>query len=170
MTKKKSDRKLDDSVTGETTEMNEEVKQIEELKSKNNDLLRTLQMIQADFENYKKRVERDRVSHSAMSNKDLILSILPAIDNFEIALKSKKSSLEDFVKGIELIYSQLLDILRKEGLSPIETFEKKFDPKLHECLMQEESDKESGTIIEEFQKGYTLKEVVVRPSKVKIAK
>lgn len=142
----------------------------EELSTKNDELLKTLQMVQAEFENYKKRVERDRTAYSDMSNKDLILSLLPALDNFEIALKSHKNSFEDFLKGMELIYSQLLDILSKEGLHSIETFDKKFDPRFHECLMQEDSDKDSGMILEEFQKGYTLKDKVIRPSKVKISK
>jgi molecular chaperone GrpE len=74
------------------------------------------------------------------------------------------------LKGIELIYAQLLDVLKKEGLQAIESLHVPFNPHKHECLMQEDSDKESGTIIEEFQKGYMLKEIVIRPAKVKIAK
>jgi molecular chaperone GrpE len=145
---------------------------MQQLKEKNTDLLKTVQMLQAEFENYKKRVDRDRQSHADMSNKSLILNILPVIDNFEMALKSEehKTANQDFLKGIELIYAQLLDVLKKEGLQAIESLHVPFNPHKHECLMQEDSDKESGTIIEEFQKGYMLKEIVIRPAKVKIAK
>jgi molecular chaperone GrpE len=146
--------------------------EMQQLKEKNTDLLKTVQMLQAEFENYKKRVDRDRQSHADMSNKSLILNILPVIDNFEMALKSEehKQANQDFLKGIELIYAQLLDVLKKEGLQAIESLHVPFNPHKHECLMQEDSDKESGTIIEEFQKGYMLKEIVIRPAKVKIAK
>ena len=148
----------------------ENLEKIDLLESKNADLLKTIQMTQAEFENYRKRVERDRALHSEMSNKDLILNLLPALDNFEIAFKSQKSSFEDFMKGMELIYSQMLDILKKEGLEPINAIGERFNPHFHECLLQEESDKDSGTVIEEFQKGYLLREKVIRPTKVKIAK
>lgn len=146
--------------------------EVEILKEKNADLLKTVQMLQAEFENYQKRVDRDRQAHSAMSNKSLILNILPVIDNFEMALKSEehKTANDDFIKGIELIYAQMLDVLKKEGLRAIQTENQKFNPYQHECLMQEESEQETGTIIEEFQKGYMLKEQVIRPAKVKIAK
>lgn len=144
--------------------------EVDILKEKNADLLKTVQMLQAEFENYKKRVDRDRQVQVTMANKDLILSILPVLDNFEIALASHKDVDKEFLKGMELIYSQLFDILKKQGLEPIATLEQKFDPYKHECLMQGDSDKESGTIIEEFQKGYMLNETVIRPAKVKIAK
>ncbi len=142
---------------------------VETLKTQNNNLLSTLKYVQAEFENYKKRVDRDRKLQIEMSTKEVMLDILPVIDNFEIALKSTKES-NEFVKGMELIYSQLLDVLKKQGLTPIDTFETKFNPHVHECMMQEESEKESGIILEEFQKGYMLNGVVIRPSKVKVAK
>lgn len=142
---------------------------LESLKAQNDNLLSTLKYVQAEFENYKKRVDRDRKQQIEMSTKEVMLDILPVIDNFEIALKSPKES-NEFVKGMELIYSQLLDVLKKQGLTPIDTFETKFNPHVHECMMQEESEKESGIILEEFQKGYMLNGVVIRPSKVKVAK
>ncbi len=148
----------------------------EDLKQKNEDLLSTLRMVQAEFENYKKRVERDRESLIKNSNKDLIMDILPIIDNLEIALQSQeknvdeKEELSEFVKGVELIYSQLIDMLKRAGVEQIDAYGKSFDPHYHECLMQAESDKESGTVIEQFQKGYILNGSVIRPAKVKVAK
>ncbi len=157
---------------------------IYELEEKNADLLSTLKMVQADFENYKKRVERDRKESVEMSNKELIMNLLPILDNFGIALQSygkssdemtdedsdEGSGLKEFLKGVELIYSQFLDSLKKEGVEQIRSVGEKFDPRFHECLMQGDSEEESGTIIEEFQKGYTLKDKVIRPAKVKVAK
>lgn len=145
----------------------------EDLEKKNEELLNTLRMVQAEFENYKKRVERDRENLVKNANKDLILEILPIIDNFEMALQTYDGSTEElpeFAKGIELIYSQLIDVLKRAGVEQIEAEGKKFDPHHHECLMQVESDKESGIVIEQFQKGYTFNGMVIRPSKVRVAK
>lgn len=150
--------------------------EIEVLKQKNVELLKTAQYVQAEFQNYKNRVERDRTEHSQYANKDLVVNILPVLDNFELAIKSanehkkEKNIDEEFLKGTELIYSQLLDILKKEGLEQIDTFNEAFNPYKHECLMQGESEKEPNTIIEEFQKGYVLKDKVIRHAKVKVAK
>ncbi len=152
---------------------------ITELENKNAELLNTLRMVQAEFENYKKRVERDRESQIRNSNRDLILEILPIMDNLEIALQSHarssegkevKDEMSEFVKGIELIYSQMMDVLKKNGVRPIAALGEKFDPHFHECMMQSDSDEESGKIIEEFQKGYMMGEMVIRPSKVKISR
>ena len=94
--------------------------------------------------------------------------MLPILDSFELALQNKKEK-EEFVKGVELIYSQLHDLLEKEGVKKIEET-KKFDPYLHEALMQKEGDKEDGIILEELQKGYMLNEVIIRPTKVVVSK
>ena len=138
-------------------------------KEKINELTRLLQITQAEFENYKKRVERDKQTFCELSNKAFIEKILPVIDNFELALKNVKDN-SDFVKGMELIYSQLLTLLEKEGVKPINAVGEMFDPYLHEALMQEESDKKVNTVLEEFQKGYFLKDKVLRHTKVKVAK
>ena len=128
-----------------------------------------LKQIQADFENYKKRADQEKIDCIQTSSKYIIEKLLPILDNFELALKHTKNQ-EEFIKGVELIYSQLYELLEKEGLKPINAENNKFDPYLHEALIQEESDKEENTVIEELQKGYLFKGNVLRHSKVKIAK
>lgn len=133
------------------------------------ELTQILQHIQADFENYKKRIEIEKAEFIKYANKDLILNILPVLDNFELALKHT-SNKEEFIKGIDLVYANLRDILGKTGLKPIQALKTQFDPEKHEALMQENSKEKQGTIIEEFQKGYILNDKVIRPTKVKVAK
>ncbi|MFA6888022.1 MAG: nucleotide exchange factor GrpE [Candidatus Woesearchaeota archaeon] len=126
------------------------------------DLTDTLQRLQAEFENYRKRSDRECNEFRQYANKKLIQDLLPLLDNFDLALKSVKD------EGFRLIYSQLLEILGKYGLKKI-SCEGKFNPKIHEALLQEVSDKDQGTILEELQKGYIVGEVVLRPARVKIA-
>ena len=125
--------------------------------------------MQAEFENYKKRVEKESCEFVKAANEELIEKLLPIMDNFELALKSCRAK-DDFYKGMELIYSQLIETLHSQGLKPINCIGKKFDPYYHEVLLVEESDKEDNTVLEELQKGYLLYDKVIRHSKVKIAK
>ncbi|MCP3686693.1 MAG: nucleotide exchange factor GrpE [bacterium] len=128
----------------------------------------TLQRLQAEFENYKKRVEKEVKTQNTCANMGLVKELLPVIDSFELALKNQQNH-EEFTKGIELIYAQLFSVLESEGLRPIKTDGEKFDPYKHEALMQEKSEKD-GVILEELQKGYMLKDAVLRHSKVKVGK
>lgn len=141
----------------------------EKLKSKAQELTHLLQHVQADFENYKKRVEKEKIAFTLYAKQDLIEKLLPFLDHFALAIQHKDNH-EEFTKGTELIYSQLADLLEREGIQEIPTDHKKFDPHQHEALLSEESDKEENTILETFQKGYTLNGKVIRHSKVKVAK
>ena len=134
-----------------------------------NELTETVQRVQADFENYKKRTEKDKEEFVKYACQNIVLDLLPILDTFELALKHTKDK-EEFVKGIELVYSNFIDILEKKGLEPINALSKEFDPVMHEALMQEKSKEKPGTVIEEFQKGYTINNKVIRPTKVKVAK
>ncbi len=138
-------------------------------KEKTEELTMLLKKIQADFENYKKRVEKEKKEFTQFASQELVKNILPLLDSFQLALANDKDN-EEFKKGVELIYSQLWQILEAEGLEPIEALGKQFDPFLHEALMQEASDKPEGIVLEELQRGYMLKDNVIRPAKVKIAK
>ena len=149
------------------------------LKDHISDLTNTLQRLQADFENYRKRTEKERLEHTKFACQNAIVELLPVLDNFELALKhtsnKKKDSknlhtTNDFVKGIELVYAQLLGIMSKLGLKPIDTLGEKFNPELHEVLMSEESKKDKNKIIEVFQMGYALNGRIIRTSKVKVTK
>ena len=127
-----------------------------------------LQRTQAEFENYKKRVDKEKQEFVKYSKAELIQKLLPIIDTFEIALKNNKDN-EKFVKGMDMVYAQLISLLHSEGLKPIESLGKKFDPYLHEAMLKEKSEKDEGTVLEELQKGYMLNDKVLRHSKVKVS-
>ncbi len=131
------------------------------------ELTDTLQRLQADFENYKKRVDKEKEQLKLVTTAKVIAQLLPMIDSFEIAVKNSGNQ-EQLRKGVELLYAQFAAFLKNIGVKAIET--KKFDPTKHEVLLQEEKDVEDDTITEELQKGYMLNDVVIRTSKVKIAK
>lgn len=137
--------------------------------TKEEELTNLLKKVQADFENYKKRVEKERAEFAQYAAEEFTKSLLPLLDSFELALKNC-SDKKDFIKGIELIYAQFTSLLESNGIKKIDALGKKFDPYYHEALLKEESDKEDGVILEELQKGYMFKDHVLRYSKVKIAK
>ena len=143
-------------------------KQLEENQKTIDELTDTLKRLQAEFENYKKRVDKEKTEFVKYAHADLIAQMLPVLDSFEIALKNTTEK-EKFVEGIKIIYAQLYSVLEAEGLKPIKATGEKFDPYKHEVLMKEESDKPDDTILEEFQKGYMLNDKVLRHSKVKIS-
>lgn len=128
------------------------------------ELTRTLQLLQADFENYRKRVERDNADFKRYATKQLLAEIIPVLDNLGHALKT----VDD--EGVRLIQMQLSGVLEKYGLKEIECLGKKFDPKLHEALLQEDSDKEANIVLDVLQKGYIVGDAVLRPARVKIAR
>ncbi|GJQ58541.1 MAG: nucleotide exchange factor GrpE [Candidatus Scalindua sp. AMX11] len=132
-------------------------------------LLRT----RAEFANYQKRMRKELESARNFSIQELVLDLFPEIDNFERALKHAEDSddLEKFIDGVRLIENQLLKVLGKYGVTPIEPVGKPFDPNLHEAVVEEENnDLPHHTVTEEFQQGFLLKERVIRPSKVKVSK
>ncbi len=140
-----------------------------ETQQKIEELTETLQRLQAEFENYKKRVEKEVVQHKLYAAKDLVSELLPVLDSFELAFQNTKDK-EKFIIGMKLVYGQLHTILENAGLRKIEAVDKQFDPHYHEVLMQQPSETDDGRILEEFQKGYMLKDAVLRHSKVKVAK
>ena len=144
-------------------------KKAEERDSFLDQLLRT----RAEFMNYQKRVRKENESTAQYAIQDLILDLFPELDNFDRALKLADSSkdFDKFVEGIKLIEEQLFKVLGKCGVEPIETEGKAFDPNLHEAVMEEENNEmPHHTIIDELQRGFLLKERVIRPSKVKVSK
>jgi molecular chaperone GrpE len=130
-----------------------------------------LKRLQADFENYKKRVESQRADLIAESTRKVLSEIIPVLDNFEIALQhADKSSKEDMISGFRMIYANLEDTLKKNGLEEIDAHKKDFNPFEHEAIMQEESDEDDDKVIGIFQKGYRLNKKVIRHAKVKLSK
>ncbi|MGB9748655.1 MAG: nucleotide exchange factor GrpE [Candidatus Woesearchaeota archaeon] len=143
-------------------------KLVEEKDKEIEELINHLKRLQAEFENYKKRVEKDKEQANNIVLKDFIKNLLPVLDSFEIALKNS-ADLKNFKSGVELIYAQLYNLLKNYGVSEIKSLGEKFNPLMHEVLMAEESNVEKDTIIEEFQKGYLLNGFVLRTAKVKIS-
>jgi len=143
-------------------------KQLQEKNQKIEELTDTLKRLQAEFENFKKRVDREKIEFVKYAHADVIASMLFVLDSFEIALKNTTDK-EKFVEGVKIIYAQLYSVLEAEGLKPIKATGEKFDPYKHEVLMKQESEKPEGTVLEEFQKGYMLNDKVLRFSKVKVS-
>jgi len=126
----------------------------------------------ADFENYKKRVERERQADQRQASVRVVQNLLPVLDNFEraIAAATAEESSSSFHEGVHLIFRQILDELRREGLQAIDTVGQPFDPALHEAVGTEvHLDLPHHTIMEELQRGYTLHERLLRPSLVKVS-
>ncbi len=129
--------------------------------------------LQADFNNFRKRTEKERESTYQYAAQELIGSLLPVMDNFDRALNVniKESTVENLYKGVEMVYKQLMDVLQSNGLEEINALGEKFDPNFHHAVAQEENEEyEENTIIEIFQKGYKVKDKVIRPCMVKVSK
>jgi molecular chaperone GrpE len=130
--------------------------------------------LQADFENTRKRIEREKQDFIKFANEGVILELLNILDDLERTVdlaESKHQDLSAFLKGVEMILAHLYEMLKKHGVKPIAAEGKLFDPDLHEALMQEEhKDLPEHTIVEELQKGYLLNERVLRTAKVKVSK
>ena len=146
-------------------------KKVDDKDKKITELTDSLQRLQAEFENYKKRCDIEIGEFRNYANAGIIDRLLPILDSFELALKNS-SNKEEFIKGVELIYSQLYDMIEKEGVRKIDTKDQKFDPYKHEVLLSEKTDKDEDDekIVEELQKGYMFKNKVLRYSKVKVLK
>lgn len=127
------------------------------------------QRLAADFDNFRKRVERDRAAMRAQATEALVQRLLDVAVNFDRAIEAAGGD-ENAHEGITLIYRQLREILAKEGVERIDTHGHLFDPRLHEAVMREEAAQyPEGTILQEFEAGWTLAGRVVRPAKVKVA-
>jgi molecular chaperone GrpE len=132
-------------------------------------LLRTV----AEFDNYRKRVDRERRELVEFAAAEALSEMLPAIDNLERALQaaSGSSDLEALRKGVEMIHRQMLDLLHKRGARPIEALGADFDPSVHQAVVHEPSDRHrEGEVMEELQRGYRLGTRLLRPAMVKVAK
>lgn len=148
-------------------------KQLEECQRQRDDYLAGWQRARADFLNYKKE-EIERIGEFLKyANEELILKILPILDNFDKAIKETPDDLKnnEYFKGLWQIKIQFEDFLKNQGVEALETIGQKFDPNFHEIFEEVEAkDKESGTIVEEVQKGYKINGRLLRPAKVKVMK
>jgi len=157
------------------TDSNAELKaaheKIAELQAKLDESENRIYRLQADFENSRRRARLDLEASEKYRAQKLITDLLPAIDNFERALQmeSDNEQVKSVLQGIEMVYRGLLDALKNEGAVQIESVGKEFDPQIHHAVMQVQEDGiQSNTVVEEFQKGYMLKDRVIRPAMVKV--
>ncbi|MBD2844471.1 nucleotide exchange factor GrpE [Paenibacillus sp. IB182496] len=127
---------------------------------------------QADFDNYRRRTQKEKEELARYASMKLITELLPIVDNFERALAAAQDSgdQQSLVKGVDMIFRQLDQVLGQEGLKAMETVGQPFNPDYHQAIMQVESEEhEEGVVVEEVQKGYMLKDKVLRPAMVKVS-
>jgi molecular chaperone GrpE len=144
--------------------------ELEQAHDKANDYLNRLTYLQAEFENYQKRVKREITQTTQYGKVTLIIDLLPILDELEYALKAgeNKPSSQGLIDGVKIILSKLENILSKEGLTPIDAIGKPFDPYLHEVIQRESNGVGQDLVTGEIRKGYMFKSKVIRPSLVKI--
>jgi molecular chaperone GrpE len=124
---------------------------------------------QAEFENFRRRVERESAEFKQYAASEAIQAMLPVVDDFERALKQENAD-KEYQRGIELIYQRMIDALKKLGLEPITAIGQSFDPYIHQAVDRVETDDvEDHTVIEEYQRGYNFKGRLLRPAMVKVA-
>ena len=146
---------------------------MESLQSEKDELFGKLQRVSADYANFQKRAPKQIADTICYEKEKMIKTLLPVLDNLEHTLENAHSveSVEVLVKGIEIIYDQLLDILKSHNVEQIEALGEKFNPAVHEAMTQRtDTEKEENVVLEEFQKGYKLNGRVIRPSKVIVNK
>ncbi|MGP4107219.1 nucleotide exchange factor GrpE [Virgibacillus sp. L01] len=146
--------------------------EVDQLKQEKEELHQRVLRTQAEFDNFKKRSQKEKEAERKYKAEVLVNELLPAIDNFERALQVEVNDVgEGFVDGISMVYRQLKDALKAQGVEEIECVGDTFDPTVHHAVMQvEDEDMESNTVTEELQKGYMLKDKVIRPAMVKVNK
>lgn len=153
--------------TEESTVTNEEVEKLQEEKRQ---LEERALRLQAEFENFKKRTQREKEAAQKYKAQDLVNDLLPVKDNFDRALDTEvDEASKGFKEGIEMVYKQLTEALTSHGVEEIATVGEEFDPNLHHAVMQANDENyDSNIVVEELQKGYSLKDRVIRPAMVKV--
>ena len=143
---------------------------VEELRREKDALQDRLLRSAAEFDNYRKRVDRERRDLAEYTAADVMKELLPVVDNLERALAAAGEG-DPLRKGVELILKQMQDLLRKRGVKPIEALGADFDPNFHQAVIHEaSSEHREGEVIEELQRGYLLGDKLLRPAMVKVAK
>ncbi len=162
----------------EAEELEEEIelleKELENYKKIEGEYLDRIKRLQADYDNYRKRTLKEHLEHIKRANKDLIEKLLPIIDNFEIALETGKRLKKEgdvFFKGIEMIYGNLIELLKKENVKVIDPKGEEFNPEVCEAAVTEAvRDVDEGKILEVIRKGYMIDDFLIRPAVVKVCK
>lgn len=151
----------------------DQAKKIEELEAKLQEYENRYLRLLADFDNFRRRVKLDKEADEKYRAQHLITNLLPALDNFERAMQIEPDNEQTraLLDGVNMVYKSIIEALKSEGAEQIEAVGKEFDPNLHQAVMQAEDDEAGENIVvEEFQKGYMLKDRVIRPAMVKVSK
>ncbi|MUG64571.1 nucleotide exchange factor GrpE [Paenibacillus campinasensis] len=146
--------------------------EIERLRNELSETQQRALRAQADFDNFRRRTQKEKEELAKYASSKLIQELLPVIDNFERALQASEDNpeFESFSKGVNMIFRQLEQVLAAEGLTAMNSVGQPFNPEFHQAIMQVESDEhEEGIVVEEVQKGYMLKDKVLRPAMVKVS-
>jgi molecular chaperone GrpE len=145
--------------------------EIIELRKERDNLHDRLLRQAAEFDNYRKRIDRERRETSEYAAVEFVKDLLPVIDDFERALQTEAPGAESYRQGLEIIHRGLLELLRKRGVTRIEAVGTDFDPHVHQAVAYEDApDRREGEVIEEFARGYKLGDRLLRPAMVKVAK
>ncbi|WP_257008303.1 nucleotide exchange factor GrpE [Bacillus sp. FJAT-45350] len=155
----------------EESELSEEQAKIKELENQVADFSNRLLRATADYDNFRRRTKEEREAASKYRAQSLVEQLLPALDNFERALmvQPEHDETKSLLQGMEMVYRQLQDAMKNEGVEAIQAVGEQFDPHLHQAVMQvEDSNFEANSVVEELQKGYKLKDRVLRPAMVKV--
>jgi molecular chaperone GrpE len=131
-----------------------------------------LKRLKAEFENYRKRTLKEQTILAERASAAVVERLLPILDNFELALiaADRTKDYESMVRGVELVYSELLELLKKEGLERIDALHKPFDPELHEAVMHAEGEGDTAVVVDEMRSGYRFGGRVLRPAMVKVGR
>ena len=160
------------AAAGRTADEAADAVDVEAVKAERDALQDRLLRTAAEFDNYRKRIDRERRDQSESAAASLLAEVLPVVDNLERALQAPTGpEAAGYRAGVELIHRQLVDLLRKRGVTPIEALGTDFDPRFHQAVSQETSDAHrDGEVMEEMQRGYMLGDRLLRPAMVKVAK
>ncbi len=148
-------------------------KQIEDLQKEKDEIFAKLQRVAADYDNFQKRSAKQITDSVAYEKEKIIKALLPALDNFEHALANSEgiADAEAILKGVRIVYDHILDALRAQGVEQIEAAGERFDPAMHEAIVQQSDEsREDSVVLEELQKGYKLNGRVIRASRVVVNK
>ena len=168
-----SEEEAPEEAASEAAAMQEEIEalkgQVEKLTGDLQEEKDRLLRLQADFDNFRRRSAKEREEISAVVTQNFCKDMLPLLDNFERAMAAETKDVEAFQKGVEMIFTQFQEVLKKNGLEQIEAVGQKFDPNFHQAVMRvEDPEREDDTVAQELQKGYMVKGRVIRPSMVQV--
>ena len=143
---------------------------LEDARAQASSYLEDLKRLKAEFENYRKRMVKEQTSMIERASASIVERLLPVLDNFELALMAadRTKDYESMVRGVEMVYGELVEMLKREGLERIESLNKPFDPELHEAVMHAGGDGDEIVVLDEMRPGYKLGGRVIRPAMVKV--